>query len=151
MYFVVYFIPQAPLTIALFGKLFSRNLPFHTESIGSVEKESHRAGGRIREHVGIREGEKCDCSQVRGSLDSVQKKETVHGLEQECSKRHMSHYTDLDVPLLEPVAMTLLFKKYSYQKQMHSVKFNNVRGLAYGSPEYFRETMLKIIPIVSSE
>lgn len=30
-----------PLTIVLFGKLFSRNLLFHTESIGSIEKESH--------------------------------------------------------------------------------------------------------------
>lgn len=131
---MVYFTPQTPLTVALFGKLFSRNLPFYTESIGSVEKESHRAGGRIREHVGIREREKCDCSQVRGSLDSGQKKETVYDLEQECSKRHILHYTDLNVPLLEPVAMAVLFKKYSYQKQMHSVKFNNVRGLAYGCP-----------------
>lgn len=52
---MVYFTPQTPLTVALFGKLFSRNLPFYTESIGSVEKESHRAGGRIREHVGIGE------------------------------------------------------------------------------------------------
>lgn len=46
---------------------------------------------------------------------------------------------------------TLDEKKYSYQKQMYSVKFNNVRGLAYGSPEHFQETTLKTIHVVSSE
>jgi hypothetical protein len=44
---VVCFTPQTPHTTALSGKLLYTNPLLHTESIGYVEEESHRAGERI--------------------------------------------------------------------------------------------------------
>lgn len=64
---------------------------------------------------------------------------------------HILHYTNLDVPPLEPMAMALLLKIDSYQKQMHSIKLNNIKALTYRSLEDFQETTLKIIPRVFSE
>lgn len=110
-------------------------------------KQSHKAGGRNRGHVGIEEGEKWGYSQVRWIQNSGQKKET------ECMVWSGGAYftLHLDVPPLEPTSVALLLKIYSYQKQMHSIKLNNIRALTYRSLKYFQETTLKIIPRVFSE
>lgn len=51
-----YFTPQTPLTIALFGKLFSSNLIFHTENIDCGESHTRLEAGI--ETCGNQEGRK---------------------------------------------------------------------------------------------
>lgn len=76
----------------------------------------------------------------------------MQGLEQDSFERRILQDTNLVVPPLDLRAMALLLKRnYSYQKQRHSMKFKNIKGLAYGSPKCFLETALKTIHTVCSE